>query len=49
MHRAELATEKLPESTDELNPRDGMSRESAKLAISRCADNSEYELMADII
>jgi hypothetical protein len=28
----------------ELNPRDGMSLESAKLAICRCTDNSQYEI-----
>jgi len=28
----------------ELNPREGMSLESAKFAISRCAGNSQYEI-----
>jgi hypothetical protein len=28
----------------ELNPRDGMSLESAKLTIGRCTDNSQYEI-----
>jgi hypothetical protein len=28
----------------ELNPRDGMSLESAKFAIGRCAGNSQYEI-----
>jgi len=31
-------------SSYELKPRDGMSLESAKFAIGRCADNSAYEI-----
>jgi hypothetical protein len=31
-------------SFSELNPRDGMSLESAKFAIGRCAGNSHYEI-----
>ena len=34
--------ENLP--TNSLSPRDGMSLESAKLAIGRCANNSRYEI-----
>lgn len=30
----------------ELNPRDGMSLESAKFAIGRCAGNSQYEIQS---
>ena len=44
MQPAEVETEKFPESFDEWNPRDGMSLESAKLAIGRCSDNSDYEI-----
>ena len=42
----ELQTEKNEEekSFSELNPRDGMSLESAKFAIGRCAGNSRYEI-----
>ena len=31
-------------SAFELNPREGMSMESAKFAIGRCAGNSQYEI-----
>ena len=41
-----------PEETEagkyacEQNPREGMSLESAKLAIGRCANNSEYQIQS---
>ena len=38
---AEVQIEK---SSSELNPREGMSLESAKFAIDRCAGNSQYEI-----
>jgi hypothetical protein len=41
MQPAEIEEEK---SSDELNPRDGMSLESAKLAIGRCTCDSQYEI-----
>ena len=41
MQPAEIEEEK---SFYELNPRDGMSLESAKLAIGRCTGNSQYEI-----
>jgi len=31
-------------SSYKLNPRDGMSLESAKLAIGKCADNSQFKI-----
>ena len=33
-----------PKPPYELNPRDGMSLESAKFAIGRCTGNSQYEI-----
>ena len=33
-----------PKHSYELNPRDGMSLESAKFAIGRCTGNSQYEI-----
>ena len=44
--KIQLQTEEKNEekSFSELNPRDGMSLESAKFAISRCAGNSGYEI-----
>jgi hypothetical protein len=41
MQPAEAQAEK---SSSELNPREGMSLESAKFAIGRCAGNSQYEI-----
>lgn len=41
MQPAEAEEEK---SSSDLNPRDGMSLESAKLAVGRCAGNSQYEI-----
>ena len=42
--KMQSAQSEKEKSSYELNPRDGMSLESAKLAIGRCADNSEYEI-----
>jgi hypothetical protein len=44
--KTEIQPAAAPEamSSPELMPRDGMSLESAKLAIGRCADNSGYEI-----
>jgi hypothetical protein len=43
--KIELRTaEKEKKSSSKLNPRDGMSMESAKFAIGRCAGNSQYEI-----
>ena len=44
MHLAEAETEKFPESFNEEDSRDGMSLESAKLAIGRCGGNSDYKI-----
>lgn len=41
MQPVEVQAEK---SFSELNPREGMSLESAKFAISRCTGNSQYEI-----
>ena len=38
------ASEKKEKSSFELNHRDGMSLESAKFAIGRCAGKSQYEI-----
>ena len=45
-HKIEMqsAASEKEKSSFELNPRDGMSLESAKLAIGRCADNSQFEI-----
>ena len=40
----QIAENEEERSLSELNPRDGMSLESAKFAIGRCADNSQYEI-----
>ena len=45
INKIELQTsEKEKKSSFELNPRDGMSLESAKFAIGRCAGDSHYEI-----
>ncbi len=40
----EAAHEKSHEAIQELNPRDGMSLDSAKFIMGRCTDDEQYEI-----